>query len=434
MRDMNEPAGTRGIRAAAMGRRAAAAGLLGAAMLAAPGLARAQEVAVRSFATAIVGYSDNATFQTNDTLRTSASFLELRPGVGLWIDGKRTSEVLAYSLRMNQVLTDQDNTFTYSNNALFRVTHQVNARDAMTVEVGATQGRTSSFLVLANQGGAPLAAGQPQVVHFVTGHVGETYSHQFTPRVTGFQNIIATAYVPTDTESTQARSWAVTNMLGLARAWKRDELRGELTTGYAVFDAIRVGGVVTVPRQPQLLGTATLRWQRDLTPLWQSTLALGATIVANAEDPANRAWGPYALATLRRNFRQGSAYVTYSHTVQQNVFIGQTLSVDQLSAGFAVPLDGRGRYLATSAVSYGRGETLSTGQAGVPNTQYTFVQGEAALTWIVSNALRATGRFTRLQQMGGSEIGQAPTFNYNAITLEASVMLPEPRTPILPPL
>lgn len=142
-------------------------------------------------------------------------------------------------------------------------------------------------------------------------------------------------------------------------------------------------------------------------------------------------WGPYALATLRRNFRQGSAYVTYSHTVQQNVFIGQTLSVDQLSAGLRRPARRpRQGPRHVGRLVRARRDPVSTGQAGVPNTQYTFVQGEAALTWIARTRC-ATGRFTRLQQMGGSEIGQAPTFNYNAITLEASVMLPEPRTPMV---
>jgi hypothetical protein len=168
----------------------------------------------------------------------------------------------------------------------------------------------------------------------------------------------------------------------------------------------------------EYLGIWRHDWSREIT----SRIEAGAVHVI----PLSRGgvfWHPAGLAALAYVRDEGSAELSYSHTVQTNLVLGQLVLADEVALRLGLPLDEHDHVRVSSTTGYQRGRLL--GADGELETEVDVWLADAGIAWDVEDHVTLSARYQHVTQVSGADVPPLP-LSYAKNTVLASVTLKWP--------
>ena len=411
---------------AGRGRACTALGVLAFASALAHSAAASPEL--QALGEASVGVSDNVTAAPDDPLPNEASkiagaFVVLRPGLVLGFASRRSLQQFTYTFDYDLFFARATSTSTANRleyRGFFDISPSVNAL----IGAAATESDSYAALTLAPpaSGLLPLLpAGRSRVLDL---SADEGVSFDVSPGVRTFEAVGVRAGTPLfggDVPKTLVPS----AKLGAEYAWTADALGAEARGAYAtVWNAVRRDGSrLRRARELTLGGVATYR--HDLGRFFTSGLEGGAFRVTRLESNESR-WYPTAAARLDYADINGSAELSYAHSLATSVLLGQTLLSDEVRLRGALPLDKSGEFSLAASSGYQRGRLLD--EDARLATRLSVLMLDVTLGWQLQPWLMVGVRGQHLDQRSGARVSGLPgSFVQNTVLLGAALRFPPDR-------
>ena len=185
----------------------------------------------------------------------------------------------------------------------------------------------------------------------------------------------------------------------------RNGLSIEGTQGYMLVGETRdsFGDVVT-PRQETLDGRALLGWRREISADWSTSVAAGGLATTRVEGGAIVV-GPAWHAGVTYTRPGAVARADLDRIVQPNLYLGQALVADALTARLALPLDRAARWNALGLASVQRSR-LVTGSERL-STAMDLATASAVLRYQpLDSPLAVSLAYSWFAQRGNVALGQ----------------------------
>ena len=245
--------------------------LLGLAACAVPSLAMAQTDLV-GVVSAAGGYTDNVLSVPDqpegpgDPSPEADSFGEVRPGVYLNLDRKRSSHRLSYTF-VTSVYVEHEEANSYLNRLDYNALFLVSPRTDLSLTLGAEQGEQNSF---SNAAAGMVTALPTGGVTYLSGNVGEALQVALSPRWRFLQELQGGGFRPfaPDVGPPQPRTFTVESHLGLTRETERDLYGADLRNNLGVTTQQRDElGMVVIPRQDVVINALRDPQKRVSSPV-----------------------------------------------------------------------------------------------------------------------------------------------------------------------
>lgn len=245
-------------------------------------------------------------------------------------------------------------------------------------------------------------------VTFIGATASEAFGWEVDPHWRLVETLAFNGYWPLDPRDSPD-SYSLDGHLVAERSFRKDALGLDLRSAYSLYGEVRgptaapdgtaiPDGVVT-PRQQVLINELTAKWRHDYGHFWNTELDAGVVETNRVEGGGTAIWQPAGRAALRYLHDYGQVDLSYAHTVQPNVLLGQTFAVDQVLLRGNVPL-GRETHVvfdASLAYQYARQIDFDTG-GDLSHTNVFLV--DATLGYAPRKEIQVFARYQFFDQLG----------------------------------
>jgi hypothetical protein len=376
-------------------------GALAAACLLAAAPARAQ-LAVNAGVS--LGGTNNATSEAEVTGRTSTqeadAFTRVQLGGNYTINGARLTQDLSYTFA-SYFYVRGDQSFSFDNDLTYSGNYVTSPDTALGYHLGASQGRTSDFDLLAREGrtGSRLLPTGSQT--YVSGFVGQDFHLGLGPDWSIGQRLNGEGYTPIGDEDS-GQPWTVGADVGLDlnRIWDQDTATLFTRAGHGRMGSQRVEleqnvpvGVEvepifgTIPRRQVNFAEAGLAWSHSYNEDWSHTVGVGGTGVqvpktADYPNPPD----PFADVSVHGSVHYltptgGELTLTLERAVHTNVFVGDVYLQNAIGLHGAHPFGYKEAWQVGGSIDYQRSQSVFVVDTKDSGIQIFSVSGTATWDW-----------------------------------------------------
>jgi hypothetical protein len=332
-----------------------------------PAAARAQ-TSVRAITSVATGASDNARGVPGDQKHTSSFIGRTSAGLDLGYQGATSLHLMRAAVgAIGYPGSDSGTSFTEEAELASQFTWQ-----RLTLELGATGSHSElndlSPLLETNLSSAPQPAAVVPAfsdrvgpdeelvplgtIGYVGGSLAEAIGLEISPLWSLYQNAGLDLFSTTEGTHFDPPVWAVSNDMGLERAFPRDAARLEATIGHE-HAPLTLTDEGVVPEENGDYGRAALGWSHQYTAKWRSDLTVGAYAArAAASQPFQ--FGPAWRASLAWKGRWFKTQFLYDRSTQPSVVMGGIFLTDRISARATGRFGRDERFRFTGLIRYSR--------------------------------------------------------------------------------
>jgi hypothetical protein len=383
-----------------------------------------------------VGYTDNA-FSSPDypipevPPREGDVISVITPGIEYVIYSPAALHRAGYSLTANLFLL-HTSAIGFGNRleweSVFFVSPQVN----LLLGASATQDHHHTANTVSNVSATAARAFFPGTARFIMARAEESLAVGFGPFWESRQTSTLALQTPLFGEGSQSFEWA--NSVGVDKLWRDDALGPLLRFDYAyITDSFDPETLLPAGGQAQIITGAALVWRHDWGRYFTHRLEAGVVQVDRLTR-GGRYRSPAGGASIAYANDDALADVSYRHTVTTDLYLGQTLLVDDISLHAAIPLDKDATVWLGASAGYQDGRMLDLD--GELATPVDLILGDIGLAWQVEDEIRLALRYQHVEQMapGGDDYARSLTepqllplpvsYVRNTIMLSATFELP----------
>lgn len=396
------------------------------AIVAGPRAARGDE-GLHAAATATAGFTNNVlgvpdSVDADGTVVRADGFVALRPALIFIQEQDRFVQIASYAVNA-RMYVQETGASSYSGQLAWQALLGLSPRSELSLSAGLTHGQFGNFGIAASPTATPIEA-QPQGdVMFVSERLDASYARQLTHDWQFFQGLGGGGFHPIGRENSPGSNFAANASLELVRNFERDALSFGVTAHYL---AARRSDIMPIPedRIHALIAGPRFRWLRDLSDELSGQIGAGVVAVAPAQDIEEPTLHPTAIASLSYVRDPGTVSLTYQHTVQPNLFIGETAETDIVELRGGLPIPGAKDWTITGTAGYRHARYLDL-DVGVDDGSSNLVVVDGEVTWQVRNDLALGGRLQVFEQVFDREM-PSPVTDINRVQflISATVRFP----------
>lgn len=334
-------------------------------------------------------------------------FADIRPTLAFALLQPKLALRLSYTFTAS-IYADQSAENSYANRLELSLLATPTRTSTLALTVSGSESSLQSFTTSQPSDGAPIMAIPLGTSYYANARAQELATAELTPLWRLTQLASFSAVVPLGDSSTISRTLDLDQTVAFERRFVHDLVGAVLRVDFVDY-LERRGPVVNpdgtmdpngllAPSQRQLITALAGRWRRDLGHFFAAELEAGALLAFRADDGGGLIAQPVGRAALHYAREEGAADLTYTHTVQPNVFVAQTFLSDTVMLRGAVPLPWPRLHLGIAAsVAYQHGRLLDS-TAGALTTTFDSFLGDATLTWSPRPGLSIFARYQRIDQ------------------------------------
>ncbi|MBI4508371.1 MAG: hypothetical protein HY698_01965 [Deltaproteobacteria bacterium] len=336
----------------------------------------------------------------------------ISPGLNISYERPRHVHLVSTSLNLN-LFPQRDEATSLSTRLNWNGQITPSKRSELTMGASVVYGRTNLFNVetesttvtlddLGQAGGSYLNAGLTEVLF-----------HELSPTWRGMQAATLQRFILMS-DAGDTTTDVLEGRLGADRTWKRDAAGLDLRLGHSKTNR------PTGSEPGRIISGLVGRWRHVFEANWMARGEAGTQIVMRT-DGEQLAFKPFAGAGAYY-YREagGGAELTYFHSTEPNVFLGEVQQVDRLRLRLGLPLGATGLSFATSA-GYQRGRTILA-DGNMAEGVNVFI-ADAALSWRGSEYMTVALRYQLYNREADDETG-APSYVRNVFMVSVAARYP----------
>jgi hypothetical protein len=267
----------------------------------------------------------------------------------------------------------------------------------------------------------------PGVDSFLLVRADETLGIDLGPGWRASQSTGAAVNTPLLVNS-DTRTYQWSNRLGIERSWREDAVGPEGRADYTLItDAIAPDGTPIGDQSLWILGGVG-RWRHDWGRWFTSRAEGGALYLRLVERNAHGVYPTWGGA-IAYTPRSGDAELVYDHTVTTNLYMAQTLLVDEVTLRGLIPLDRHEKVWIGASAGYQHGRLFDPN--GDLATPVNVLIGDAGVLWEVHEQIQLTARYQYTRQTSEAKLPPLP-LSFERNTVMAGVRLTLPRDEDVP--
>jgi len=288
------------------------------------------------------------------------------------------------------------------------------------LQIGAevARGRQNLANLLRPAAATTVTARPTGPTQFVTSTVSASYRYDLTS-VWRFRDGAAVRfYTPVGVSGARSSRVDLDNFAGLEREWVRDSVTAGARTGYFVST-----GTDTISSQQQLIVGALVRWRRELSRTFSSSLEGGFAAAAKADELGSSTASPTGRAALAYATEDGQAELFASRSVEPNLLINQNFITDAVGLRGAVPILRSVGLLASASAGYLHNRRIPITPEAVRADADVWM-ADVSLGFAPIPGLMVEARYQRTDQTSDSVSGVPPTYSRDVALLTLRGMFP----------
>ncbi|MSP61025.1 MAG: hypothetical protein EXR72_11905 [Myxococcales bacterium] len=368
------------------------------------------------------GWTDNAAAQAQ--LNRSAFVGDVRPSLVLTFGIPRASHSLAYTFGYNFYFPGSENN-NYSNRLAYGGYFSLSPTVEMLLGASITQGQVNGLLLQQGSAMTPLQV-LPNNFTYFAGSVLEGLGWDLARSWHASQATTFSFNIPLDGQVAR-RSYDLANVLGFERAWRSDAVGLDLRIDYSHLGSAP-GPISSLVVRQQLTTAALLKWRHDLGHFFSFDLGAGGLMVFGLNGQRRSSFLPTGTAVGRYTRQEGTAELSYGHTVAANVFVSQSFEVDQVALRASLPLGSKSRVTFSSAAGYQHARTVDAVNRNVTTSSTDVILVDGTLTWRPVPPLEIFTRYQYFHQLPSA----TPDLQRHMVLLGVNVIYPTEAAVVLP--
>ena len=372
-----------------------------------------------------VGYTDNAQSAPDvplpgGTPKSPGAFLLLRPGLVLGAGGPRSAQRLQYTYTYD-LLFESANASTSSNQLEYRGFFDLSPRVQMLLNGVAIQSNEYSAIVLTAPAAGSVNALPPGSGSFLAATVDELMSFDLAPRWRANESVAFAEQTPLF-DTVAPRTFVPSLRADVERAFEADAAGLETRADYSVVQGSLAPDGTALGLQQQVIAAVLGLWRRDWGRFFTSRAEAGAMRVQRL-NTGRGFWGPAGGVSLAYVTDAADVTLSYDHTATTNLFLGETLLVDEVRLRGVLPLTSKGDWIASASAGYQYAKILDENAEPAAHVGVFFADAE--LGWQVAPAVRLGLRYQHITQASDTRVPPLPvSFVRNTALLGATFRFP----------
>jgi hypothetical protein len=370
------------------------------------------------------GFTDNVRSSPDEPVpgvapKTADAFLVLSPGLVLATRDNRASHRLTYELAGNVFFA----TFEASNISN-RLEHQsffdVSRDVDLLLSATAMQQHHHTSNRFDNVSATVLRSALPGTGRFLTARADEDLRLRLGRDWLLGQGAYTGIQTPLFVDA--PLTWSFGGRLAFERLFRDDAVGPEARSEYSVMhDAVDADGT-PVEDQQQLISSGVLRWRHDWGRYFTTSVEGGGTQVNRlTRERYYRTW--IAAATFGYATRDATVELTVRRSASTNLFLAQTLVVNEAVLRGTLPLDRDGRVALGASVGYQRGQLLDVDAELA--TDVDVILGDVGIGWRAEDQLTLSLRYQYVDQRTDVNMPPLPlSFTRHSVMLGALLEFP----------
>ena len=282
-----------------------------------------------------VGVSDTSGAQTSTGVAPQPDvFAMARASVQLDYPGRLVLDRAAYAFTTTWWIRGQ--TWSMSHTLDLSSDIHTSATTQVTLDANATLSQLSLADTVAPADLQTLGARPTGIQEFLSLGAREAFAWQLGAMWRLDQMLDGRLYRPIGSNPGLAQNESLTNALGIARLWLRDQAALRTNVGVIESGEAAPAGLQPIPGHQSELAEVLLSWRHDWTTTWTSELAAGALLLhvpGSYTGPT-----PAGSATLTYRNTGQELELRAARTVSPNVYVGSALERDLVSVRAGLPI------------------------------------------------------------------------------------------------
>ncbi|HLK40239.1 MAG TPA: hypothetical protein VKU41_25985 [Polyangiaceae bacterium] len=380
-----------------------------------------------------VGYTDNAQSAPDvplpgTTPRSPGAFVLLRPGVVLGAASPRFAQRLKYTYTYDLLLASTDAS-TSSNQLEYQGFFDLSPRMQMVLGGVAVQSNENSAIVLTPPGAGSVNALPPGSGSFLSAAVNELVSFDLASRWRANEAAAFAEQTPLF-DTVAPRTFVPSLRADLERSFDAGTIGPEARAEYSAVQGSLAPDGTALGLQQQVIVAGLALWRRDWGQFLTSRAEVGAMRVQRLTT-GRGFWGPAGGVSLAYVPATGDAELSYDHRATTNLFLGETLLVDEVRLRGALPLPGARDFVASASVGYQYAKILD--ENAQPAAHVGVLLADAGLGWELAPTVLLGLRYQHITQASDTRVPPLPlSFVRNTVLLGATFRFPPDRE--MPPV
>ena len=371
------------------------------------------------------GYTDNAQSAPDvplpgGTPRSGGVFFLLRPGIVVAAASQRTVQRLQYTYSYNLFLQSA-NASSSSNQLEYRGFFDLSPRAELVAGAMAIQSDQSSAILLTPPGAGAVNAVPAGSGAFLAGTADELITFDLAPKWRSYEAAAIAAQTPIF-DTVAPRTVAPAARAGIERTLEQNAIGIEARGDYSLVQGSVAPDGSALGVQNQIVGTGVAVWRRDWGRYFTSRAEAGVLRVQRI-NTGRGFWGPAGAASLAYVTESGVAELAYDHLVTTNLYLGETLLVDEARLGGALPIVEKGKVFLAASAGYQSSRILD--QNTNPAAHVNAILADGGIGWQVARWILLGLRYQHVEQISDTRAPPLPvSFVRNSILLGATIKFP----------
>jgi hypothetical protein len=293
---------------------------------------------------------------------------------------------------------------------------------SVTLMAGVLQSNVNNIQALQTSVSAPVVILPAGTQEFVSARVGAGVNWDVTPAWRLSENSNFTTFIPLS--EGLRRSYDLNNLLVAGRSWRRDALDLQLRLDYINFPEETLTGGAIAAGSDQLLQAVSARWLHDFGSFFSTELMGGVLLAMRASDGGGRLWRPVARAALHYRREEGTADLSYEHSVDASLFSGATYDNDTVTLRIGVPLGRTSGAAFAASGAYMRSNVYNAFLGTLAGSSDVWL-ADATLSWAPWHEMTFFLRYSFTDQIGNpADLTPIPSFMRHLVVAGVTIVFP----------